>query len=121
MNALPKDIPPYMFRITEWTGAQEWAELGPLYRREETGEIHCEITAYAGSQSLQASIDRQNDCAALHEAFTLKLYNDMTLGGNLRLAELSDYTLECAPTNIGGTLATLTFSILTQQRITTLS
>lgn len=118
-EALPPDISePVVLQIIRVTGEQEWAELGPLYRREETYAIHCEITAWAGDQDFAT---RMTDAFSAFELLTVAVGSNPTLNGAVRLAEIRQLDWEPKPDAKGQSTACIAFTVDCQQRITTLT
>lgn len=133
--ALMKDQPKFTgtltLQITDVIGDQEWAELGPEYKREETFHIMCKLTSFAGDQDEVARLTEVTDAWS---TVTVAVANDMQLtgvpGGDpdnfartpaVRLAEVGEMEFMPEVTSSGKSVGCLTFAVKCQQRITTLT
>ena len=95
-QSLTKFVSPITVQILGWTGDQEPAELGPMYRREETFQIHCEIVSWAGDQEYG---DRETEVMGAFGTLSVLIANNWTLpstaggsDGAVRFAECSTFT-----------------------------
>jgi hypothetical protein len=122
-------FPPNTSRINilGWTGDQEPAELGPSYRREETFQIHVEIAAHTGEQSVDAQMSLQTTVMDNFETISTLVANNWTLpstsGGNdgtVRFAEVGTFTYNPL-LQPRGSLGVLTFAVHCSQRVTSLT
>lgn len=126
----PTKIMPNVSRvhILGWTGDQEPAELGPSYRREETYQIHMQIVAIAGEQSLESQMNLQTMVMDnIFAPISVLIANNWTLpstaGGSdgvVRFAEVGTFTYN-PELQQRGSRGTLLFTVHCSQRVTSLT
>jgi hypothetical protein len=97
----------------------DWAELGSLYKVEESYKIRNQLVSYAGD------IDYLSRMTEVFENFlmlTIALAADYTLGNNIRLClpAVSGEVIPSPGTN-GSSMCTLTFDIHCEARIQSIS
>lgn len=117
-KALPAYNAPITLQILNVTGDQEWMEVGPAFRREETYSINCELTSWAGDQNYQ---QRMVEVMNAFQTLTLALYNNMTLNGTVRLSEVKTLSFTPDADPKGLSLGRLDFAVDCQQRISVLT
>jgi hypothetical protein len=100
------------------SGDQQPAELGPNYRREETYAIEMEIVSFAGDQDYMA---RTSEAMAAFATVSVTVANNYTLSNAVRFAEVGTFDLNPEATEVGQSLARLTFAIHCSQRIASLT
>jgi hypothetical protein len=132
-SAIPYTAP-YTLQITEISGNQEPATIGPWFRREETFALICSLSYYQGGTgdpqgsngfelclanvmtyfstlALAVSQNPQLDCTDLSSG----------LGPAVRFAEVGNFHLEPETDANGMVAVTLDFQVRCSQRIRTLS
>lgn len=117
-KALPVYTAPLTLQILKMSADQEWAFLGPTYKREEIYAIHCELTSWAGDQDY---ISRLNEVMNAFQTLTLAIYNNPTLNNTVRLCEVKRLDYEPDADAKGMSLGRLDFTVDCQQRISTLT
>lgn len=119
---LPAYSAPLTFQVTEITGDQNWAELGPLYRREETFALVCSLTRYDGGAVTPDTFPAQLDeVMSAFVTFAKAIANNPDLSGNVRVAEVGNFQIMSDVDANGFGYSTLDFSIRCQQRVNSLS
>lgn len=116
---LPAYSAPLTFQVSEISGDQNWAELGPAYRREEKFQLTCSLIYYVGGVP-----DFNAQLQSLMDSFVLlarAIANNPTLNGSVRLAEVGNFAISPETDANGQSATTLDFAIRCQQRVTTLS
>lgn len=116
--ALPSYSAPLTFQITEITGDQTPAEIGPAYRREEAFSVICSLTSYQGGQP-----DFGSQLAALMANFILfsqAVANNPSLTGNVRFAQVGNFTVTADVDANGQGATTLDFAVRCEARVTSL-
>jgi len=116
---LPSYTAPLTFQITEITGDQEPAEIGQLYRREETFNLVCTLTTYTGG-----SPDFPSQLTDLMGSFALlsaAIGNNPTLNGAVRFAQVGNFVVTPQTDANGQSATTLDFNIRCTQRVNSLS
>jgi len=110
---------PLTFMISEITGDQTVAEIGPSFRREETFSLICSLIAYNGGVP-----DFAGQLQLLMANFTLialAIGNNPTLNGSVRFAEVGNFQITPETDVNGQSATTLDFAIRCQQRVTSLT
>lgn len=116
---LPTYTTPLTLQITEVTGDQKPAEIGPGYRREETFSLACSLSAYAGgTPNFPALLTQVMDGFAL---LSSAVGNNPTLNQAVRFAEVGNFVIEADTDSNGLSALTLTFALRCQQRVLSLS
>lgn len=109
---------PLTLQVTEISGGQSPAELGPAYRREETFSLVCTLSAYQGGTP-----DFPGQLTVLMQNFALlsaAVASNPSLNGSVRLAQVTNFLISPV-TDPGGTGAvTLDFQVRCAQRIRSL-
>lgn len=110
---------PITLQITEITGDQNWAEMGPQYRREETFNLVCSLSCYQGgvpdNPALLGTV--MGNFALVSRA----VGNNPKLNGAVRLAQVGNFMVSPATDAAGLSAMTLVFSVRCEQRVTSLS
>lgn len=117
-SKLPTYSAPVTLEIIGWKGTQIPAELSPQARREETFEINCALTCFAGDNDFS---QREIDCVAQWTAISAFVGVNYTLGSNVRWAQMVSYEFSAAGDVEGRSIGTLDFNIECQQRIASLT
>jgi hypothetical protein len=118
-NELPAYSAPLTFQITEISGDQKVAELGPQYRREEVFALICTLVYYSGgAPDFPTQLDT---LMANFVLLSLAIGNNPTLGGAVRFAEVGNFHITSEIDRNGQGASTLDFSIRCQQRVTSLT
>jgi hypothetical protein len=115
---LPEYVPAVTIQITEVTGNQNPAELGPNYRREESFSIVCSIVTYEGDQNFAAAM------ASAFSYFTQIspiIGNNPSLNNTVRYAQVGNFHGEPDVTPKAQCIYTLDFNIRCTQRVESLS
>jgi len=116
---LPKYTAPLTFMITEITGDQKVAELGPAFRREESFAFVCTLVYYYGGvPDFGAQL---TSLMTNFVAFSQAIANNPTLNSTVRFAEVGNFHITSATDGTGQGGSTLDFSIRCQQRVTSLT
>ncbi|SRR5258708_17437251 len=116
---LPAYAAPLTFQITEISGDQQPAEMGPGYRREEQSVLVCSLTFYQGG-----SPDFSTLLASVMNAFVLlsqAIGNNPSLNGAVRVAQVGNFHISPATDVNGNSAVTLDFAIRCEQRVTSLT
>lgn len=117
---LPTYSAPLTFQITEITGDQQFAELGPGYRREEVFSLVCTLSFFQGGVIPDFAVQLES----LMDNFVLlsrAIANNPTLNGAVRLSEVGNFHISSATDQQGQGASTIDFSIRCQQRVTSLT
>lgn len=99
-------------------GEQQVATMGPEYKREETYEIECSLTSWAGDSDFTG---RMNEVFLNYGLLTLAVGNNPTLNQTVRFAEIHSFEYTPGADAKGMTLGALDFSIHCQARISSLT
>lgn len=100
------------------TGLQEVAVMGPDYQREETYQIACQLTSFAGDPDFAG---RMTEVYAAFELITVAIGNNPTLNSAVRFAQIGEFEYVPGADSSGMTLGCLTFSVACQVRISSLT
>jgi hypothetical protein len=100
------------------TGEQEVATLGPEYKREETYQIQCALTSFAGDSDYLGRLD---EVFASFSTLTTAIGNNPTLNQTVRFSEIRSFEYVPDADTKGMTLGMLTFTLACQARITSLT
>lgn len=117
---LPRVTTPVTLQVLAVTDiTHEWAELGSLYKIEETYKIQCQLVSYAGGDQY---VDRMNEVFNNYLQLTIALGADYTMGTNVRLC-LPGIEAEFVPGAMqdGKSAGSLMFFIHCEARIQSLS
>lgn len=115
---LPVYEAPITLQILKVTGEQEVAQLGPNYRREETFEIHCCLTSFAGDNDF---VSRMTEVYANFSLLTVAIATNYTLNNTVRFAEIRQFDYQPDADGKGMTLGQLDFAVACQVRIESLT
>jgi hypothetical protein len=126
-SELPAYTAPLTFQITEITGDQVPADMGPNYRREETFQIVCSLIAYEGGvpnfttmlTSLMTNFVLLSKAIANNPWLSTSGVNDNTAA--VRFAEVGNFVITPETDANGKSAITLDFSVRCQQRVTSLT
>lgn len=116
---LPTYETPVTLQITEITGDQAPAELGPKFRREENFSLICSLVCYAGG-----SPDFPSLLAQVMDNFALvskAVGNNPKLNDSVRFAQVGNFIVTPATNANGLSALTLDFSVRCEQRVLSLS
>lgn len=100
------------------TGEQVIATMGPEYKREETYEIQCMLTSFAGDLNF---VGRMAEVFLNYGLVTLAVGNNPTLNQTVRFAEIHSFEYVPDADAKGMSLGALTFSVHCQARISSLT
>jgi hypothetical protein len=100
------------------TGEQVVATIGPEYKREETYEIQCVLTSFAGDANFAG---RMAEVFAAFGLLTLAIGNNPTLNQTVRFAEIHSFEYSPDADAKGMTLGELPFTVACQARISSLT
>lgn len=116
---LPTYNTPVTLQITEITGDQTTAELGPQFRREETFSLICSLTVYRGGEANFPALlgDVMDSFALVSKA----VGNNPTLNKSVRFAQVGNFHLTPETDTNGLSSITLDFSVRCEARVTSLS
>src|SRR5262249_52705136 len=109
---------PLTLQVISVTGDQEPADLGPEYRREETFEIHCVLTAFAGDDDHPS---RMREVFDQFKVISIAVASNYTLNNTVRFAEVGDFNYLPDNDSSGKSIGSLAFQIRCSQRITSLT
>lgn len=110
---------PITLQVYGWRALQEPAELAPNLRREETFELDCCLSSFAGDQDYES---REAECIANWNLLYVAVGNDATLGGIVRWAQFTEYEFSADSNPTGGqSIGHLEFKIQCVQRVESLS
>ena len=116
---LPTYEKPVTLQVTEITGDQTPAEIGKLYRREETFNLVCSISCYQGGEP-----DFPGLLAQVMDQFALiskAVGNQPSLNGSVRYAQVGNFMINPATDANGLSALTLDFSVRCEARVNSLS
>lgn len=116
---LPAYAAPLTFQITEITGDQVPAELGPNYRREETFALACSLSFYQGGVPDFAS--QLTDLMGQFILLSRAIANNPKLNDSVRFAEVGNFIITSVTDSSGQGASNLDFSIRCQARVTSLT
>lgn len=100
------------------TGMQEIAVMGPDYKREETYEIVCQLTSFAGDPDFTG---RMAEVFVAFELITVAIGNNPTLNSAVRFAQIGQFEYVPDADAKGMTLGSLSFNVDCQARISSLT
>jgi hypothetical protein len=100
------------------TGDQQVATLGPEYKREETYEIQCVLTSFAGDNDY---VSRMDEVYSSFSLLTVAIGNNPTLNQSVRFSEIRTFEYIPDADAKGMTLGSLSFTVACQARITSLT
>jgi hypothetical protein len=121
---LAKYVAPVTIQITETTGDQKPAELGPGYRREEKFNIVCSIVAYSGGDDYMA---------LMNQAYSYLIQVAPVIGNNptlidpattlptVRFAEMGNFAGSPEPDINNQPTYSIDFQVRCSQRVLSLS
>jgi|HubBroStandDraft_5_1064220.scaffolds.fasta_scaffold1224319_1 hypothetical protein len=110
---------PITLQITGVTdGSQVAKTLGPDYKRDETYDIVCVLTSFAGDLQYMT---RMTEVFANFSLLTVAIGNNPTLNQSVRFSEIHSFTYVPGADAKGMTLGQLTFMVACQARITSLT
>ncbi len=92
--------------------------MGPDFQREETYEIECLLTCFAGDPDFWGRMD---DVFSMFELVTVAVGNNPTLNQSVRFAEIKQFEYIPDADSNGMTLGSLSFSVACQARISSLT
>lgn len=118
-SELPAYSAPLTFQISEITGDQVPAEIGPQYRREETFNLVCSLIAYTGGVP-----DFPSQLQSLMASFVLlsrAIANNPNLSGAVRFAQVGNFQITPETDANGQSATTLDFAIRCEARVTSLT
>lgn len=118
-----QEIPTYANKITlqisEITGDQEPAELGPQYRREEKFSLICSLSVcVGGSPDFPGLLSQAMDNFAL---VSEAVGNNPKLNGAVRFAQVGNFMITAGTDANGLSALTLDFSVRCEARVNSLS
>lgn len=116
---LPSYSAPLTFQVSEITGDQQPAEIGQLYRREETFNLVCTLVTYQGGQP-----EFETQLPTLMESFALlsaAIGNNPSLNGSVRYAQVGNFVVTAQVDANGMSVLSLDFNIRCTQRVNSLS
>lgn len=116
---LPTYTTPLTLQITEITGDQAPAEIGPQYRREETFSLTCSMFAYQGGPP-----DFPGILSTLMTQFVVlsrAVANNPTLNSAVRFAQVGNFIITPASDPNGQSAVTLDFAVRCEARVTSLA
>lgn len=110
---------PVTLQITEITGDQNWGEIGPQYRREETFSLVCSLFCYQGGEPDFPSVlsNVMTNFALVSKAVA----NNAKLNGTVRVAQVGNFLVTPTTDANGLSAVTLDFSVRCEARINSLS
>ena len=111
---------PVTLQITEITGDQSPAEIGPQYRREEKFNLVCTLSNYQGGDQAQAALDCITAVMSNFGLISAAVGNNPTLNGAVRFAQVGNFILQPTTDSNGVTAVTLDFQVRCEQRILSL-
>lgn len=122
----PLYVAPVTVLVSEVTGNQKPAELGPDYRREESFNIVCSVTTFSGDQDYA---QRMTDAFNIFTQITPLIGNNPTLdptgpGGTtptVRWAQVGNFSGSPDMTAKGQSIYTLDFQVICVQRVRSLT
>jgi hypothetical protein len=130
-NPMSMYTAPIHLQVYEVEGTQEWAELGPSYRREEMFAIKCKLSSYAGDTDF---LSRMQETYNTFETITIAVANDPTLTGipngvitaggtqgAVRIAQVTNMVFVPKGGANGKSMGELNFDVECTQRITSLT
>jgi hypothetical protein len=116
---LPTYSAPVTLQVTEITGDQNPAEIGPQYRREETFSLVCSLSCYQGGAP-----DFPGLLGTVMTNFALvskAIGNNPSLNGAVRYAQVGNFIVTPVTDSNGLSALTLDFSVRCEARVTSLS
>jgi hypothetical protein len=120
--SIPKFTTPITLQVHGVRHQDDWAEIGPNFRYEETAEIPCTITSWSGDPTeTQAWLDRKNDCYNALSLITVNIANDPTLGGAVRWVRFQTGQFMPAELHGAGSLGHLDFTLGYRVRVSSLT
>lgn len=99
-------------------GMQEIMTMGPDYKREETYEIQCLLTSWAGDQDFTS---RMTEVYSAFQLITVAIANNPTMNQTVRFAQVHTFDYIPDADASGRSLGSLDFTINCQQRISSLT
>jgi hypothetical protein len=109
---------PITLVVYGYSGNTDPAELSPQARREETFDINCCVTAFAGDNDLET---RMSEAQVAYDAIFKAVGNDFRFGNLLRWAQMTEYTFVPDVDSNGMSIGQIEFRINCQQRIDSLT
>ena len=99
----------------------DFAELGPDYRHEEHYALACSLCSFAGGPDETNAATRMSEVFNLYADISVAVANNPTLNGTVRVAQTRQ--LEYSPTADaqGRSVGVLSFEVLCQQRVSSLT
>jgi hypothetical protein len=116
---LPTYTSPLTLQITEITGDQVPAEIGPQYRREETFNLVCSLSTYQGGPPDFPAI--LNTLMTQFIILSRAVANNPSLNGAIRFAQVGNFIITPASDPNGQSAVTLDFSVRCEARVTSLA
>lgn len=116
---LPTYNTPTTLQVTEITGDQTPAEVGPQYRREETFRLVCSLSSFQGGTP-----DFPGLLASVMQSFALvskAVGNNPKLNDTVRFAQVGNFIVSPVTDANGKSAVTLDFSVRCEARVTSLS
>jgi hypothetical protein len=116
---LPTYTAPVTLQVSEITGDQSPAEIGGLYRREETFALVCSLTVFQGG-----SQDFPGLLGAVMDSFSLvsrAVGNNPSLNSSVRYAQVGNFLVSPVTDPNGLSAVTLDFSVRCEARVNSLS
>jgi hypothetical protein len=112
---------PLTFQITEITGDQQPAEMGPGYRREETFSLVCSLSSYQGGDQGQGALDGLNTVMLNFALISAAIGNNPNLNQAVRFAQVGNFIISTDTDGNGTTAVTLDFQVRCEQRVLSLA
>ncbi len=111
---------PITLQITQITGTQAPAEIGPQYRREETFALVCTLSAYEGGDQATAAMNSLTSVMANFGLLSAAVANNPSLNGAVRFAQVANFALDAIVDDNGVSAVSLDFQVHCQQRVLSL-
>jgi hypothetical protein len=115
---LPTYTSPLTLQISEITGDQVPAEIGPNYRREETFTLVCSLSTYQGGPPDFPTI--LNNLMAQFIILSRAVANNPNLNQAVRFAQVGNFIITPASDMNGQSAVTLDFSVRCEARVTSI-
>lgn len=116
LGVYPANITLQVYGVQD--GMQEIITMGPDYSREETYDIQCLLTVWAGDQDFAG---RMNDVYGYFQDITVALGAKPTLNSTVRFAQIHTFDYIPDADASGRTLGSLSFTVACQARISSLT
>lgn len=111
---------PVTLQVSEISGNQNPAELGPAYRREEKFALVCALSCYQGGDPGAASLQTTAAVMANFALVSAAVGSNPSLNGAVRFAQVGAFVLAPDTDGNGMTASTLEFQVRCEQRVRSL-